>query len=136
MNKAELNQTTGAIIAAAFRVSNTLGAGFLEKVYENALAYELRCSGLLVRQQWPVTVRYHGAIVGDYFVDLLVADTILVELKAAKSLSNINIAQCINYLRATGLGLCLLLNFGNPRCEVKRIAGPSQGMLVDREHDW
>jgi GxxExxY protein len=95
---------------------------FLEKVYENALAYESRKTGLTVTQQQGLTVTYDGVVVGEYNVDLLVEETILVELKAIKSLDNAHAAQCLNYLKATGLHLCLLLNFGKSRLEIQRIA--------------
>jgi GxxExxY protein len=108
------------IIGCAFVVSNTLGVGFLEKVYENALAYELRKAGLGVLQQHGMEVRYDGVVVGAYSADLLIENTVLVELKATRSLDAIHAAQCLNYLRASGLSLCLLLNFGNPRLEIKR----------------
>jgi len=120
-NSDKLNDLSGLVIGCAFIVLNTLGAGFLEKVYENALAYELRASGLLVVQQCGVRVRYKDVVVGEYFVDLLVEDVLLVELKTAKALDDAHRMQCINYLKATGLQLCLLLNFGNPRMEIKRV---------------
>ena len=101
--------------------AHTLGTGFLEKVYENALVPELRKSGLAVSQQHPMLVRYDGIVVGDYTVDLLVEQIGLVELKVAKAIDEIHRAQCLNYLKATGLHLCLLLNFGKPRLEIKRI---------------
>lgn len=118
---ASTNTITQTIIGCAYTVSNTLGAGFLEKVYENALAYELHKAGLAVRQQHPVKVRYDGVIVGDYIADLLVEGCVLVELKAARSLDDIHTAQCLNYLKATGLTICLLISFGKPRVEIKRI---------------
>jgi GxxExxY protein len=117
-----LNPITGAIIGCAHLVLNTLGAGFLEKVYENALAHELRKTGLKVVQQQPIQVYYDSVVVGDYAADLKVADQVLVELKAVKALDEIHRAQCINYLKATGLKLCLLLNFGRPKLEIQRIA--------------
>lgn len=117
----ELNQISEKVIGCAFTVSNVLGSGFLEKVYENALAYELRKAGLAVAQQYPIQVHYDGVVVGDYFADLLVEECVLVELKAIKRLGNIEMAQCINYLKATGLRLCLLLNFGCSRVEIKRV---------------
>ena len=120
MNDDELNALTEKVIGAAFEVSNTLGAGFLEKVYENALAIELRKSGLDVKQQAPINVLYDGIVVGEYFADLLVSDALIVELKAVKEFSDAHAAQCLNYLKATGLPICLLLNFGKPRVEVKR----------------
>jgi len=112
---------TEKVIACAFTVSNTLGCGFLEKVYENALAHELRKAGMSVRQQSPVRVTYDGVIVGDYTADLLVQDRVLIELKAVRALDNVHLAQCLNYLKATGLRICLLMNFGRPRVEVRRI---------------
>ena len=83
--------------------------------------HELRKSELAVSQQHPMLVRYDGIVVGDYTVDLLVERIVLVELKAAKAIDEIHRAQCLNYLKATGLHLCLLLNFGKPRLEIKRI---------------
>ena len=90
-------------------------------MYENALAHELRKAGLSVLQQRGVTVTYDGVIVGDYAVDLLVDEAVIVELKAVKAIAEIHRAQCINTLRATGLLVCLLLNFGNPRLEIRRV---------------
>ena len=86
MHEDELNALTEKIIGCAFRVSNTLGSGFLEKVYENALSIELRKSGLDVMQQAPIKVLYEGKVVGDYFADLLVSDAVIVELKAVKEI--------------------------------------------------
>jgi GxxExxY protein len=117
----KLNRITEQIIGCAFTVSNELGSGFLEKVYENALAHELRKIGLIVKQQHPVQVYYDGIVVGNYVADLLVEGCVLVELKAIKALGNVEMAQCLNYLKATDLRICLLLNFGRPRIEVKRI---------------
>lgn len=107
--------------ACAFTVQNGLGAGFLEKVYENALAHELRNSGLTVVQGLGIAIRYGGIVVGQYFADLLVESRLLIELKAVKTLDESHRAQCINCLKATGLPLCLLLNFGRPRLEIRRI---------------
>ena len=109
------------IIGFAITVANTLGSGFVEKVYQNALAHDLRKAGLLVEQQYGVVVRYDGVIVGDYSADLLVERSVLVELKAVRTLDAVHGAQCLNYLKATGLQLCLLINFGNPRLEIKRL---------------
>jgi GxxExxY protein len=114
-------ELTEKIIGCAYTVANTLGAGFLEKVYETALAHELRKARLEVRQQSPVIVYYDGLVVGEYVADLLVENEILVELKAVKTLDSIHMAQCMNYLKATKLRVCLLINFGSPRIEVKRI---------------
>ena len=117
----ELDKITERIIGCAYTVSSCLGSGFLEKVYENALAYELRKTELEVLQQFNIQVQYDGIIVGDFSADLLVEKSILLELKAVKALDNIHQAQCMNYLKATGLSVCLLINFGSPKLEVKRI---------------
>ena len=116
-----LNKLSEKIIGSAFEVSNVLGAGFLEKVYENALKVELGMNGLDVRQQAPLDVRYKDELVGEYFADILVEESLIVELKAVKSLNDIHFAQCLNYLKGTGLKLCLLINFGKSRIEIKRI---------------
>jgi len=119
--EAKLNGLTEKIIGGAFAVGNTLGAGFLEKVYENALAHELRKLGIRVEQQAAIEVRYDNVIVGDYVADLVVERSVLVELKAVKALDDVHFAQCMNYLKATGLKVCLLINFGSPKVQVKRI---------------
>lgn len=116
-----LNVITRKIIGCAFRVSNQLGPGFLEKVYENALVLELVNTGLKYQQQVPLKVRYEGIVVGDFVADLLVEDAILVELKAVETLGKVHFAQCLNYLRATDLKLCLLMNFGTQKVQIKRI---------------
>jgi GxxExxY protein len=92
-----------------------------EKVYENALAHELRTAGLDVHQQRRVRVFYDGVDVGYYDCDLLIAETVIVEVKCVRAIDDAHRAQCLNYLKATGIKLCLLLNFGNPRVEVRRI---------------
>jgi GxxExxY protein len=117
----ETNKITETVIGAAYQVGNTLGSGFLEKVYENALAIEIRKSGLQAVQQHPINVKYEDAIVGEFVADLLVQTEVLIELKAVKALDEIHLAQCLNYLKATGLRICLLINFGNPKVEIKRI---------------
>ena len=118
------NQVTELIIGCAFDVFNGLGCGFLAKVYENALAHELRKAGLSVEQQKPIVVRYDGVVVGDYVADFVVEGAILIELKACKGFDEVHEAQCLNYLKATGLPICLLMNFGRPKVEIKRLAGP------------
>ena len=117
----ELNIITEKIIGCAFIVGNSLGCGFLEKVYENALAHELVKAGLTVSQQEEIRVIYDGVEVGKYETDLLVESRVLVELKAVRDLNDVFRAQCMNYLRATGYRICLLINFGNPKIEIKRI---------------
>ena len=117
----KLNQLSAKVIGAAQKVSSVLGCGFLEKVYENSLAVELRDRGLAVVQQRGIQVVYGQQVVGEYFADLIVSSRVIVELKAVKCLDNIHEAQCINYLRASRLPLCLLMNFSRPRLEVRRI---------------
>jgi len=104
---------TERIIGAAYEVHNVLGFGFLEKVYENALAIELREQGLSVQQQEPVQVFYKGHLVGDYVADLIVEDKVIVELKAVKLLDKAHEVQLVNYLKAGGIEVGLLLNFGS-----------------------
>ena len=115
------NLLSKRIIGCALTVLHALGTGFPEEVYENALVHELCKSGLAVSQQHPMVVRYDGIVVGEYAVDLLVAHIVLVELKVARAIDEIHLAQCLNYLKATDLHLCLLLNFGKSRLEIKRI---------------
>ena len=116
-----LDQTTEKIIGCCYTVISILGSGFLEKVYENALAHEIRKTGLTAVQQHPVKVMYDGVAVGEYVADLFVGGQVLVELKAAKALDNIHRAQCLNYLKASGCQICLLINFGAPKIEIRRI---------------
>jgi GxxExxY protein len=120
-DRATINELAELIIGRALVVSNTLGSGFVEKVYENALAYELRKAGLMVAQQHDIAVCYEGVVIGAYKSDMLVENSVLVELKAVKMLESNHCAQCLNYLKATDLWLCLLLNFGNPRLAIKRL---------------
>jgi GxxExxY protein len=117
----DVNKITEKIIGCAYIVGRTLGSGFLEKVYENALSHELSKARLAVRTQWPIRVFYDGVLVGDYVADVLVEDTVLVEAKSASALTDAHLAQCLNYLKATGLKVCLLINFGGSSVEVKRI---------------
>ena len=117
----ELNQLTQKVIGCLYTVSNTLGGGFLEKIYQNAAAIELAKAGLVVHQQYPIQVKYEGIIVGEYFADLVVQDRVLVELKAVRLLDEVHAAQCLNYLRAARLPVCLLVNFYRPKLEIRRI---------------
>jgi GxxExxY protein len=121
VQKQRLNEITEQIIGCAFTVGHVLGCGFLEKVYENALAHELRRQRLTVQQQHAISVYYDEIIVGDYVADLLVEACVVVELKATGKTDDVHLAQCLNYLHATGLSICLLLNFGKPKVEVRRI---------------
>jgi GxxExxY protein len=98
-----------------------LGSGFVEKVYENALAHELRKDGLKTTQQSPIEVVYDGVLVGEFLADILVEDVVIVELKVVRAFDNAHLAQGLNYLKATGLNVCLLFNFGTQRVQVRRI---------------
>jgi GxxExxY protein len=112
---------TEHVLGAIFEVSNTLGSGFLEKVYERALLRELGLRGIRVTAQALFTVKYKGHPVGEYFADILVEDVLVVELKCVERLAAEHTAQCLNYLRASGVTLCLLVNFQKPKVEWKRI---------------
>ena len=112
-------EITEKIIKSYYKVYNTLGYGFLEKVYENALAIELRKNGLEVKCQFPISVLYESEIVGEYFADIIVNNTVVIELKASKELSEEHECQLINYLKATNIELGLLMNFGK-EAEYKR----------------
>jgi GxxExxY protein len=118
-----INALTEKIIGCAFRVSNGLGCGFLEKVYENALVHELIKSGLRAEAQKELRVYYDGVDVGEFATDIVVEDLIILEIKATTAHNDAFTAQCLNYLKATGLPICLLLNFGRPRLDIKRLRG-------------
>ncbi|WP_165230408.1 GxxExxY protein [Aquisphaera insulae] len=123
-DESDWNRLTEAVIGAAFRVLNGMGTGFLEKIYENALAIELRDRGVPFEQQKPIPVLYKGIVVGDFVADLVIAGTVIVELKCTKEHHEVFEAQCLNYLKATGLPLCLLLNFGKPQLTIHRLRSP------------
>lgn len=108
------------IKAACIAVHEQLGCGFLERVYENALAHELRKRGFDVRQQWPVQVHYDGVVVGDFVLDMLVNELFVLEVKATEHDNPVAAAQLINYLKATGLPLGFLINFGKMFFDFKR----------------
>ena len=116
-----INRITEKIIGCAFRVGHTLGIGFLEKVYENALAHELRKMGLNVQQQISIEVYYDNIVVGFYKADLFVEQIVAVEIKHVKAFDDAHFAQTLNYLRAARKRVALLLNFGAPKVEVKRV---------------
>jgi len=117
---------TEAVIGSAFEIANVLGAGFLEKVYERALIRELALRGVRAKAQvwFPVCyfpVCYKGQYVGEYMADLVVEEKLIVELKCVDRFANEHLAQCINYLKASGLGVALLINFQRPKVEWKRV---------------
>jgi len=116
-----INDITYQINGAIFEVSRTLGAGFLEKVYENALMIELQKRGLEAESQVPIKVYYKEEAVGEYFADILVQDKVILELKAVENLSKLHEAQILNYLKATGIQVGLLVNFKHPKAEIKRM---------------
>ncbi len=113
---------TEVVIGLVFKVANGLGAGFLEKVYENALAIELQGAGIAFEQQVPITVSYKGQVVGSYIADLVIAGRLLIELKACRALEEAHTAQCLNYLRATALPTCLLIYLGTPKPQIRRLS--------------
>ncbi|HYZ83524.1 MAG TPA: GxxExxY protein [Bryobacteraceae bacterium] len=115
------SELTEAVIGAAFEVSNQLGAGFLEKVYERAMVRELALRGIDAKSQIPFRVCYKGTLVGEYVADLVVEERLVVELKCVDRFANEHLAQCLNYLRASALRVALLINFQNPKMQWKRI---------------
>ena len=122
MNTIYLKELSDKIIGSTIEVHKTLGNGFLEKVYENALIYELSNNGIKVESQVPVPVRYKGNTVGDYFCDVLVEEKIILELKVAKNIDPIHEAQLLHYLIATELKVGYIINFGNSgKLQFKRL---------------
>ncbi len=113
-------ELTGTILQAAFAVHNTLGAGFLERVYANALGVELNTHELKFVQNQQLQVKYRDVMVGDYIADMVVENRVILELKACASLDPSHSAQLMNYLRATKIRVGLLLNFGRPKLEYRR----------------
>jgi GxxExxY protein len=109
------------IVGLAIQVRKELGFGFLEKVYENALMILLEENGIKAEQQVPIKVRFHGRVVSDYIADILVENSIILELKAQDKIADIHKAQTINYLKATGLRLAILLNFGKDKLDHERL---------------
>lgn len=116
----ELDGITEKIIGCVYEVGNTLGSGFVEKVYENSLFHQLLKSNLQVVQQHQINVFYDSILVGEFFADLLVEGKVLLELKAVRQLDDVHTAQVMNYLKASGLPICLLINFGRPKIEIRR----------------
>jgi GxxExxY protein len=121
MNANERESLVKNVIGAVYEVSNLLGVGFLEKVYERALVTELRARGIRARTQAAFPVVYKGECVGEYFADILVEDSLLLELKCCEGFSREHLAQCLNYLKASGKNIALLVNFQKPKAEWKRV---------------
>ena len=115
------NQISEKIIGCSFEVANTPRRGFIENIYANALSKELESKALNARREFPVKVHYKEHLVGEFFCDLLVEELIIVEVKANSGSNNLQLAQCLNYLKATGYKLCLLINFGAASVQIKRI---------------
>lgn len=114
-------EVTEKIIGAAFNVYNQMGFGYLEKVYENCMLIELsKINGLDIKQQCPVRVCYDGEDVGDFLVDLLINDSIIIELKSVTHIVSVHEVQLVNYLKATNIDLGLLINFGEKKVEIRR----------------
>ncbi len=128
-----IDTLTERVLGAVFEVSNTLGAGFLEKVYERALLKELSLLGIQAVSQASFPVTYKGEYVGEYYADILVEDILVIELKCVERLAIQHTAQCLNYLRASRRTLCLLVNFQKPTVEWKRVVyrfppSPARGL--------
>ena len=119
-DKAYYDNLADSVIAGAYKVGKILGHGFLEKVYENALLTELTLRGIQAECQVPIRVDYKGRVVGEYFADIVVEQQIILELKATDFLLKVHEAQLLNYLKATGLKVGLLVNFTDPKAEIKR----------------
>ena len=117
----DTNELTYKINGAVFAVNRILGPGFLEKVYENALLIELRGMGLKADSQVPIKVYYKDEVVGDYTADILVEEQVILELKTVERLEKIHEAQLLNYLRATGIQIGILINFRHTKAEIKRM---------------
>ncbi|RLB13099.1 MAG: GxxExxY protein [Deltaproteobacteria bacterium] len=116
-----INDITYAINGAVFEVNKVLGAGFLEKVYERALLMELRERGLTAESQVPIKVAYKEKIVGEYIADIVVEEKVIVEVKAGENFERVHEAQLLNYLKATGVKVGLLVNFRHPKADIKRM---------------
>ena len=114
-------EMTYRVIGLAMEVHNKLGVGFLEKVYENAFMVALRREGIGAQQQTPIKIHFENVVVGDYVADILVEEKLILELKAVEAITAIHRAQVINYLKATGIRLALIINFGNPKLQHERI---------------
>jgi len=115
------SEITGKILKAFYTVYNELGYGFLEKVYENSMMIELRKSGLFCEKQKPIKVYYDEILVGDYYADIVVEDKVIIELKAVENLITEHEVQLVNYLKATGIEVGLLLNFGPKPQRIRRV---------------
>jgi len=116
----DINDLTYKINGAIYEVNRVLGPGFLEKVYENALMIEFKERGLKAENQVPINVDYKGSLVGDYYADIVVENKVILELKAIETLKKVHEAQILNYLKATGFDIGLLVNFTHPKAQIRR----------------
>jgi GxxExxY protein len=116
----EYNDLTEKIIGCAYRVYNKMGFGYLESVYEKCMLIELRKAGFDIESQKPIRIQYEGEVVGDFIADILVNDTVILELKSVRKLVEAHEVQLVNYLVATGKPVGLLINFGETKVAVKR----------------
>lgn len=114
-------ELTGKIISCAFEVQNNLGCGFLEKVYQRALVYELQTKGLKVEIEKPIKIVYKGQNIGTYIADFIIEDKVILEIKTVEFLTKVHTAQALNYLKASGYEVGLILNFARPKLEYKRV---------------
>ncbi len=130
--KYPLKELTEKIIGAAYEVHNTLGGGFVEKVYENALIEELREHGFIIEQQKPVSVLYKGKSAGEFIADMIVEKKVLVEVKSVKMLTKDFDSKLIHYLKATGIEVGLLINFGESVQVHRKIYTPKQKQSVNK----
>ncbi len=128
MEKIIYKELSYEIIGSAMNVYNTLNYGYLEKVYEKALTISLKKKKITVETQIPIKIIFEGEVVGDYICDMLIDNLIIVEVKAVKNLSQIHVAQLINYLRGANKKLGLLINFGSDKLEYKRVLNKSFGI--------
>ena len=117
----DINDVTYDINGAVFEVNRILGPGFLERVYENALLVELKTRGLKASNQVPIKVSYKEIVVGEYIADILVEENVIVEVKTVEKLDKVHEAQLLNYLKATGIRVGLLVNFRHPKAQIKRM---------------
>jgi GxxExxY protein len=129
------SDVTGEILKAFYKVYNDLGYGFLEKVYENSMAFELQANGLFVQQQLPINVFYSGKIAGEYFADLIVESKVIIEIKTASSIDKAHEAQLLNYLKATEIEVGLVLNFGPKPEKVRKVFTNKKRSLVESLFD-
>ena len=118
-DETNIDALTSLVIGCAFKVHTTLGAGFLESVYKNALIHELSTHPVTVEPEAALTVSYSGVVVGSFYADLIIDHRLIIELKAVEKLTMLHEIQLVNYLNATGIQDGLLINFGNSKVEVR-----------------